>query len=48
MEEDKKGITIWISKDTWRRFSIACVLTGKSKTAVLKEAIDKFVKENNQ
>ena len=41
----KKGFTIKLNEELWKEFSIKCIKKSKTKTEILEELIEDFVKK---
>ena len=41
----KRQISFFIENDLWKKFSIKCIEKGTSKTEVLVDAVEKFVRQ---
>ena len=44
MAKSKRQVSFFIETEIWKSFSKKCIDIDKSKTQVLKELIEKFVK----
>ena len=45
MTQPKRQISFFIETDLWKKFSKKCIDVDKSKTKVLKQFIEKFIKD---
>lgn len=41
----KRQVSFFIDNELWKEFSIKCIKADKSKTEVLVEAVEKFVRK---
>ena len=45
MAKPKRQVSFFIETELWKKFSKKCIDIDKNKTEILKELIEKFVRE---